>query len=84
RRRHADLADVDPGVPIVEAGPAHELPEPAWLREQYARTGNLLQSDDRSYRFVIGAVMPLLSRTARARTHVCVGSGGPFSSRWPQ
>ncbi|WP_240663703.1 glycosyltransferase [Microbacterium enclense] len=57
RRRHADLADVDPGVPIVEAGPAHELPEPAWLREQYARTGNLLQSDDRSYRFVIGAVM---------------------------
>ena len=31
-----------------------------------------------------GAVMPLLSRTARARARMCVGAGGPFSSRWPQ
>ena len=56
RRRHADLAGLETEVPVAEAGPERELPEPAWLREEYARTGDLLRADDRSYRFVIGAV----------------------------
>ena len=38
------------------AGPA-ELPEPAWLREAYAESGNLLTADDRSYRYLISAVL---------------------------
>lgn len=57
RRRHADLSDTDPSAPVAEVGPPAELPEPSWLLEAYARTENLLRSDDRSYRFVIGAVM---------------------------
>ena len=56
RRRHADLTGLGPDVPVAEAGPERELPEPAWLREEYARTENLLQAGDRAYRFVIGAV----------------------------
>ncbi|WP_239642468.1 glycosyltransferase [Microbacterium sp. B19] len=57
RRRHADFAGLGPAVPVAEEGPLRELTEPAWLREEYARTGNLLRTDDRAYRFVIGAVM---------------------------
>jgi hypothetical protein len=34
-----------------------ELPEPAWLREEYARSDNLLRLDHRSYRYVISSVM---------------------------
>lgn len=60
RRRHADLAGWTPdrlrawwaGGP----GPV-ELDEPAWLREEHARSGDLLRTDDRSYRFVISAVL---------------------------
>jgi GT2 family glycosyltransferase len=57
RRRHADFAGLGPDVPVAEAGPARELPEPAWLRAEYARTENLLRADDRGYRFAIGAVL---------------------------
>lgn len=57
RRRHADLAGVAPDVPIEKAGPAHELPEPAWLIDAYRASRNLLDADDRSYRFLIGAVI---------------------------
>ncbi|MDQ1135671.1 GT2 family glycosyltransferase [Microbacterium sp. SORGH_AS 1204] len=57
RRRHADLNDMDAAVPVAEAGPARELPEPAWLRDAYVRSDNLLRADDRSYRYVISAVM---------------------------
>ncbi|MCC4247449.1 MULTISPECIES: glycosyltransferase [Microbacterium] len=56
RRRHADLSGLAPDVPVAVAGPERELPEPGWLREEYARTQNLLHADDRAYRFVIGAV----------------------------
>ncbi len=38
-------------------GPRSELPAPAWLAEGYAATRNLLDADDRSYRFVISAVL---------------------------
>ncbi|MFJ4036438.1 glycosyltransferase family 2 protein [Microbacterium sp. NPDC090007] len=57
RRRHADLTGVPAAEPIEHAGPARELDEPAWLREAYARSGDLLRADDRSYRYVISAVL---------------------------
>ncbi|WP_235561195.1 glycosyltransferase family 2 protein [Microbacterium sp. Leaf151] len=56
RRRHADLSGLDAETPVAEVGPARELPEPAWLRDEYARSDNLLHADDRSYRFIISAV----------------------------
>ncbi len=43
RRRHADASG--------------ELPEPAWLRDAYAASRDLLDADGRSFRFVISAVM---------------------------
>lgn len=46
RRRHADLS-----------GDGRELPEPAWLREAYAASRDLLDADGRSFRFVISAVL---------------------------
>jgi GT2 family glycosyltransferase len=57
RRRHADFHGSDPDVPLSEATQGRELPEPSWLRREYARSDDLSRSDDRTYRFVIGAVM---------------------------
>ncbi|WJL96601.1 glycosyltransferase [Microbacterium sp. ET2] len=57
RRRHADFSGIRADAPLPAAAAGRELPEPAWLRGAYARTHNLLDADDRSYRFVIGAVM---------------------------
>lgn len=57
RRRHADLSGVAVDAPIAEVAPAVELDEPAWLREAYAASGDLLRADDRSYRYVISAVL---------------------------
>lgn len=57
RRRHADFSGVAPEVSVVDAARGRELPEPAWLADEYARSRNLLEADDRSYRFVIGAVI---------------------------
>lgn len=57
RRRHAALAGLPPEVPVEEAGPAHELPEPAWLRSAYAASRDLRDADDLSSRFVISAVL---------------------------
>lgn len=57
RRRHAALADVPPEVPVVDAARGRELAEPSWLADAYDRTRDLLDADDRSYRFVVGAVM---------------------------
>jgi GT2 family glycosyltransferase len=56
RRRHADLAGVPVDAPVEQAGPAHELTEPAWLLDAYRGTRDLLDVDDRSYRYLIGAV----------------------------
>lgn len=56
RRRHADLTGWTPERvrAWLAGGPApQELTEPAWLRS----AGSLLDADDRSYRFVISAVM---------------------------
>lgn len=56
-RRHADLRTVAVDAPIADVGPAQELSEPAWLRDGYTQTRDLLNADDRSYRFVISAVL---------------------------
>jgi len=55
-RLHADFGDTPVLAPVEQAGPAREVPEPAWLRDEYRRTRNLLDADDRSYRHIIGAV----------------------------
>jgi cellulose synthase/poly-beta-1,6-N-acetylglucosamine synthase-like glycosyltransferase len=57
RRRHAELAAVPADSPVEIAGRHHELAEPAWLRDAYRRSHNLLELDHRSYRFLIGAVL---------------------------
>ncbi|MFJ2542455.1 glycosyltransferase family 2 protein [Microbacterium sp. NPDC087589] len=57
RRRHADFSGTAPEAPVLEAVIGRELPEPAWLAQEYARSRDLLEADDRSYRFVIGAVI---------------------------
>jgi len=54
RRRHADLGALPAGA---DQSTAPELPEPAWLREGYAASRDLLDADGRSFRFVISAVM---------------------------
>lgn len=57
RRRHATLAGTPVEAPVAEIGPAHELPEPAWLSTAYAASRDLLDADDLSCRFVISAVL---------------------------
>lgn len=56
RRRHADFSGVPTDAPVEERGPARELPEPEWLRAAYRQSRDLLDADDRSYRYVISAV----------------------------
>lgn len=56
RRRHAALDDVPPDADLAAIAPQHELPEPQWLIDAYAASRDLLDADDRSYRFVLGAV----------------------------
>ncbi|WP_305783782.1 glycosyltransferase family 2 protein [Symbioplanes lichenis] len=57
RRRHADLAGLPVDAPVETAGPAAELPEPQWLRDGYRQSRDLLDADDRSYRYVISAAL---------------------------
>ncbi|QKE85736.1 glycosyltransferase [Arthrobacter sp. NEB 688] len=57
RRRHADLATVPVDAPVETGGPEHELTEPAWLREAYAGSGDLLHADALSFRHVISAAV---------------------------
>ena len=57
RRRHAALAGLPVDAPVEQAGPAAELPEPQWLRDGYRRTRDLLDADDRAYRYVISAAL---------------------------
>ncbi|BBY18492.1 glycosyltransferase [Mycolicibacterium litorale] len=51
RRRYADLDAAAPGTA------PQPLPEPRWLADAYAATGDLLHLDHRSYRYVISSVM---------------------------
>jgi GT2 family glycosyltransferase len=55
RRKHATLAGLPVDAPVERAGPAAELPEPQWLLDGYRWTRDLLDADDRAYRYVIGA-----------------------------
>ncbi len=57
RRRHALLGGTDPAARIEEIGPRRLLPEPAWLAEGYRALRDLRNADERSYRYVIGAVL---------------------------
>ncbi len=65
RRRHADLAGWSPAELAAwltrrpGARTPTELDEPAWLRDGYAASDDLLRADDRSHRFVISAVLGL-------------------------
>lgn len=55
RRRHAALAGLPVDAPVEVAGPAADLGEPQWLRDGYRWTRDLLDADDRGYRYLIGA-----------------------------
>ncbi|MFG6475160.1 glycosyltransferase family 2 protein [Microbacterium sp. P06] len=55
KRRHAELAGQPVEAPIEIAALVHPLPEPAWLADAYERSQNLLEADDRSYRYIISA-----------------------------
>lgn len=57
RRRHARLSDLPSDAPVESLAPGVELPEPEWLQAEYSRTSNLVEADQRSYRFMIGAVI---------------------------
>lgn len=60
-RRHADLTETTPAdvrAWLAGGGPAPPvLSEPQWLADAYERSQNLAQSDLRSYRFIISAVL---------------------------
>ncbi|MCS5716026.1 glycosyltransferase [Herbiconiux sp. CPCC 205716] len=66
RRRHAafengsspvEVAGPLAPAPVEVAGPLAELPEPTWLHDAYARSRDLLDADQRSYRYVISSVL---------------------------
>jgi GT2 family glycosyltransferase len=61
RRGHVDLTGWSPAATVEWLAGRRSAPpgrrDPAWLADGYRRTGNLLDVDDRSYRFVISAVM---------------------------
>jgi len=57
RRRHARLEDLPATDDIEQAVIGREIAEPDWLSAGYRATRNLLDADDRSYRYVIGAVL---------------------------
>ena len=56
-RRHADFSNISADAAVESTAPARELPAPVWLAEAYARSQNLLHADERSYRYLIGAVL---------------------------
>lgn len=83
QRRHADLAGWQPHRMQAwltgEAAAPTMLPAPSWLADAYGRTRNLRDADERSYRFVISAVMALpraLYRRAGGFDPDFVGYGG--------
>lgn len=61
RRHHADLAGWTPAATQAwlsgTGAPPQRGEDPAWLERGYRESGNLLNVDDRSYRYVISAVM---------------------------
>lgn len=68
-RHHYDLGHLDGAATErwltgVDAPPPR-LEDPAWLAEGYRRTRDLLDLDDRSYQYVIGAVFAMSARLFR-------------------
>lgn len=65
RRRHADLTGWTPRRLeqwLTGRGAApDEFPEPAWLRDAYAASSDLLTTDHRTHRLLISAVLTLSS-----------------------
>lgn len=57
RRRHAALAGAPLDAPVEEVGPRRELSAPAWLDDGWARSRDLRDADETSFRFVISAVV---------------------------
>lgn len=57
RRLHSTLTGQGEALPIAQAGPGGQLPDPQWLRDGYRETENLLLADDTSYRYLISAVL---------------------------
>ncbi|WP_030483372.1 glycosyltransferase [Nocardioides aequoreus] len=57
RRRHADLTDVPAEAPIEQAASPRALPDPVWLLDAHARSGDLLHADASSHRYAVGAVL---------------------------
>ena len=61
RRHHADLTGWSSAATVAWLGgdgPTPLMrPDPAWLADGYRTTNNLLDTDDRSYRYIISAVM---------------------------
>ena len=66
RRRHADLAAVDPDAALRflrddPPGRTHPdlriLPEPGWLRDGYERTDHLNRAGEEDFRLIISAVL---------------------------
>ncbi len=61
RRHHADLADWSPTDVAAWFDGTRPAPprrtDPAWLEHGYLETRNLLDADDRSYRYIISGVM---------------------------
>ncbi|MGI9051409.1 MAG: glycosyltransferase family 2 protein [Ilumatobacteraceae bacterium] len=61
RRRHVDLSGWSPAETVAwlngDRAPPPARPDPMWLADGYRQTGDLLDADDRSFRYVISAVM---------------------------
>ena len=61
QRHHADLTGWSSAATVAwlaRDGPTPLMrPDPAWLADGYRQTNNLLETDDRSYRYIISAVM---------------------------
>ncbi|HEY2220787.1 glycosyltransferase [Actinomycetospora sp.] len=66
RRRHAEAAAIRDWLAGTVPAP-EPLPEPGWLAEGYAGSRDLRDADERSYRYVISAVLAM-HRTLLADT----------------
>ena len=69
RREHADLTGWDParltGWLTGDGAPPEVLEFPMWLAQGYGASRNLLEADDRSFRFVISAVLGMTASLFR-------------------
>lgn len=57
RRRHAELSGLADDAPLLDLPEHLLLGDPTWLADAYRRSGDLLDADARSYRYLIGAVL---------------------------